>query len=227
MSSERFLFIVTAVAVVFFIQSIYSSSVENSLKILEKDSNYADLSKTEGLKYDLRYASSNNFLNKNMYGNFNRPFLHKIAAEKLNKAVQLLKEKNHDLNLLIFDALRPRSVQRILWESVKGTSKQKYVANPDRGSIHNYGFAVDLTIVDKNGKELDMGTEFDDFTPLAQPRLEKKFLKEKKLTQKQIDNRMLLRNAMTQAGFIQLQIEWWHFDALPAKIVRSKYKIIE
>ena len=101
------------------------------------------------------------------------------------------------------------------------------MANPKGGSIHNFGFALDLSILDEYGKELDMGTPFDDFTPLAEPRLEQKFLKEGKLTELQIKNRRLLRNVMEQSGFITLPVEWWHFDALPAAEVRLHYQIVE
>ncbi len=113
-----------------------------------------------------------------------------------------------------------------LWNRVKGTNQQPYVADPRRGSIHNYGFAVDLTLQDAGGKEVDMGTEFDHFGKLAQPALEDKFLKVGKLTQQQIDNRKLLRKVMKDAGFIQLPIEWWHFDALPEEVIRNKYEAI-
>jgi D-alanyl-D-alanine dipeptidase len=128
---------------------------------------------------------------------------------------------------VIYDALRPRSVQYVLWDKVKGTDRQKYVANPQHGSIHNFGFAVDVSILDENGKALDMGTPFDDFTALAQPRLEQAFLKAGKLTRQQLDNRLLLRKVMEDAGFIQLPVEWWHYDALPREKVMSEFEIVE
>jgi D-alanyl-D-alanine dipeptidase len=102
-----------------------------------------------------------------------------------------------------------------------------YVANPESGSVHNFGFAVDLSIVDGNGNELDMGTPYDTFNDLAQPQLEEKFFNAGKLSAQQIENRLLLRTAMEKAGFIQLPFEWWHFDALPKAEVKEKFKIIE
>lgn len=206
---------------------LHAGDIRESLAFLEASSEYINLSSVTGLKTDLRYASTNNFVGKDMYGEFNRLYLHKIAAEKIIKASQLLKKHNPELSLLIFDGLRPGAVQKILWDVVKGTAQQKYVANPEYGSVHNYGFAVDLTIVDQKGNELDMGTAYDDFTKLSQPRYESEFLKNGKLTNKQLENRKLLRKVMTEAGFIQLPLEWWHFDALPLKEVKSNYRIIE
>ncbi len=188
---------------------------------------YVDVSEYSGVASEIRYATSNNFVGENLYGDFNKPYLHQIAAEKLKVASANLQKSKPGWKLLIFDALRPRSIQKKLWDHVKGTNKSPYVANPDKGSVHNYGFAVDLSLQDENGKEIDMGTAFDSFEALAQPKLEDQFLKEGKLKPEQIENRKILRKAMTDAGFIQLPIEWWHFDALPAKELKKNYKIVE
>lgn len=176
---------------------------------------------------DLRYASTNNFMGKNVYGDFKETFLHQKAFVMLKKASEDLQKQNPGAKLIVFDALRPRSVQRVLFSFVKGTPEEKYVANPDKGSMHNYGFAVDLSILGADGKELDMGTPYDDFTDLSQPQLEEKFFKEGKLNPQQIANRKLLRKVMEDQGFKVLDHEWWHFDALPQTDVRSQYKIVE
>ena len=114
-----------------------------------------------------------------------------------------------------------------MWEIVKDTPEKIYVANPKSGSIHNYGSAVDLTVVDEKGVPLDMGTPYDFFGDLAQPKYENKFLKEGKLTQKQIENRKILRKSMENAGFKNISNEWWHFDAFPRAITKKRFKIIE
>ena len=206
---------------------LLAGQAADSLKALEADKNFSAIDTIPGVAIDLRYASTNNFMQENLYGDFNRAYLHTIAAEKLKKAAAGLQKIKPGWTLLLYDGLRPRSVQWLLWKRVKGTDQQPYVANPKRGSIHNYGFAVDLTLQDAQGNEVDMGTPFDHFGKLAQPTLEKKFLKQGKLTQQQVKNRRLLRQVMENAGFIQLPLEWWHFDALPKKQVKSKYKIIE
>lgn len=186
-----------------------------------------NVSSVPDVKLDFRYASSNNFLGKPVYGDFKQCYLQQIAAEKLKVAAKALVNKKPGWKLLIFDCLRPRSIQREMWSLVKRTPEQKYVANPDSGSMHNYGFAVDLSLVDESGREVDMGTPFDFFGPEAEPQKEAQFLQEGRLTQQEIDNRALLRKIMVDSGFIPLPIEWWHFDALDKTVVKSKYKIVE
>ena len=200
---------------------------EDTLQYLEHSQNYVLIKPGGNIVVDLRYASSNNFVGQNLYGGFSQAWLHRVAYIKLTKAARLLQKQRPGYRLKIYDALRPRSVQRVLWQKVKGSAQQKYVARPERGSIHNYGFAVDVSIVGPVGNELDMGTGFDDFRPLSQPRLEQHFRAIGQLSQNQLDNRLLLRTVMTRAGFTQLPLEWWHFDAMPAAKVRRGFSIIE
>lgn len=207
--------------------------MRNLVDSLLKHGDYREISSLPLITIDLRYASTNNFTGENIYGEFNKAFLHKLAAEKLLLAIQLLQKINSTRNhpghyqFLVFDALRPRSAQWKLWNKVVGTPQGPYIADPREGSIHNYGMSIDLTLIDnQSGKELDMGTEFDDFSPLAQPTLEEDFFRKGILGQQQMANRALLRNVMEQAGFRQLSIEWWHYDALPEEEVRGKYQII-
>jgi D-alanyl-D-alanine dipeptidase len=201
------------------------------MKAIEKDKDFVDISTFHGLFIDLRYASINNFMGINMYGPIygsgRRVFLHKDAAAKLAEAIKLLKKEKPGWSFLVFDALRPRSVQWMMWDKVKDTPQRKYVANPAIGSPHNYGMALDIGLTDGKHGEVDMGTGFDSFTPLAEPRHEKKYLKMGKLTKKQVANRMILRRAMTGAGFLQLSHEWWHYNALPEPEIRKKYQIVE
>ena len=208
------------------------SSQEKTLKPpdmtwLAHDPNYSDVSDIPNVHTDLRYGSENNFLRKNLYGDFSRCFLHRVAAEKFRRAAPALQETRPGWKLRVFDCLRPRSLQEKLFAAVKGTPSQQYVANPRTGSIHNYGLAVDLSLEDEHGHEVDMGTAFDDFTPLAQPAQERANLAAGKLSLEQVEHRLLLRKVMTQAGFIQLPIEWWHYDALPKGEVRKNFKIVE
>jgi D-alanyl-D-alanine dipeptidase len=184
---------------------------------------FARLDQIEGLKIDLRYATSDNFMNRNVYGEFRTAFLHRLAAEKLDQASKALRREHPGFSLLILDAFRPQAAQYVLWDHVKGTPQEAYVANPERGSMHSYGCAVDLTVLDEKGRELDMGTGFDSFIPLSQPKLEAQFLSEGKLSENQYKNRLILRSAMEEAGFIQLPHEWWHYDAFTGDEVRSKF----
>ncbi len=207
--------------------TVLAASVSESLQFVTSSTDYVEIRNSDSVALDLRYATTNNFTGKNLYQTFNRAFLHRIAAAKLERAAALLHAAHPAYKLVIFDALRPRSVQYVLWNVVRGTDQQKYVANPQGGSIHNFGFAVDLSVLDETGKELNMGTPFDDFAPLAQPRLEENFLESGKLTRQQLQNRHLLRHVMEEAGFIPLPIEWWHFDALPKDEIRKKFSIVE
>ena len=214
-------------ALLWFADLAGARSVEESIQFLSASPDFVELIETTALAIDLRYAGTNNFVGKDMYGKFKKAYLHKDAASKLDIAVKKLQKTRPGYKLVILDALRPRSVQWLLWEFVKGTAKEPYVANPIRGSVHNFGMAVDLSISDPQGRELDMGTDFDDFSQLSQPKLEERFYKERKLTLRQINNRKMLREIMTEAGFIQLPIEWWHYDALPMSEVKRNYIIIE
>ena len=191
------------------------------------NNNFKDLKEIPGIQIDLRYATANNFVGQNLYGNFREAKLHRLAFDKLKKANELLHRDHPELQLHVFDALRPLSVQKILFAKVAGTDQEKYVADPATGSVHNYGFAVDLTLANAEGHELDMGTGFDNFTPLAQPRFEEKMLKSGKLTSKQIENRLILRAAMLGAGFKIIPNEWWHFDALPIEELKAHFKLVE
>jgi D-alanyl-D-alanine dipeptidase len=179
------------------------------------------------LKIDLRYATTNNFMNEVLYTNVHRCFLQKETIIKLLKAYQLLIQQDAHLTFIIFDGARPQSVQYKMYDFVKKLHKTNYVASPTHGSMHNFGTAIDISLFDLNtNQEVDMGTPFDFFGPEAQPRFQQQMLYERKLTATQIKNRNLLRQVMKQAGFIAIQTEWWHFESFNKYIVRSKYKII-
>ncbi len=197
------------------------------MKMLENDKNYVDLSSFPHVVIALKYATTDNFMGINMYGPFNKAFLHKDSATKFRKAVEILQKEKPGWSFIVFDSLRPHSVQWIMWNRVKDTPQRKYVANAEIGSPHNYGMALDISLLDEKGKELDMGTGFDSFSGLSEPKLEDKFVKEGKLTQHQLNNRLILRKVMTEAGFLQLSHEWWHYNALPEPEIRKKYKIVE
>jgi len=188
---------------------------------------YRPLSALSHVLVEMRYATAARQLGEDLYGAFAAGYLHAEAYAKLEQAAVLLQGERPAWKLLVLDALRPRSAQRRLFEKVRGTPREKYVAQPETGSVHNFGFAVDITLQDEQGREVDMGTPYADLTPLASPRHEKRYLAAGSLTAAQVANRRLLRRVMEQAGFRQLPIEWWHFDALPGAKVRATYKIVE
>lgn len=119
------------------------------------------------------------------------------------------------------------SVQKRMWNKVKGTSKQKYVSNPARGGgLHNYGLAVDITIIDGNGIPLPMGTKFDHLGYEAGITNEQALLKSGKITKQELRNRLLLRKVMKQAGFRPLPSEWWHFNFCSRNYAKQHYKVM-
>jgi D-alanyl-D-alanine dipeptidase len=180
------------------------------------------------IQVDLKYTDPANFMKTDVYSpSLRHCFLQRSAASKLVKANNILKRQHSDLRLLVVDGLRPRHIQRRMWKYVRKTPMRSYVAEPSQGSMHNYGCAVDITIVDTSGNRLDMGTPVDHFGYLSQPRLEKYFFDTGKLTSGAVANRRLLRHVMLAAGFHSIPIEWWHFEAFEKKTIRSRYKIIE
>ena len=188
---------------------------------------FVEIIREMGVAIDIRYATANNFLGYDLYGGFDRLYLHRIAADQLVRAIDELKQRKPGWTLLVFDGLRPNRFQRLMWSAVRGTRQQSYVADPAVGSIHGYGLAVDASLADDRGQEVDMGTAFDAFTPLSEPQHEAAFMARGELTTKQVENRGLLRSVMTTAGFCDLPIEWWHFDAMPPAEVRGRFRLVE
>jgi len=182
-----------------------------------------------GVLVDLKYSTTDNFLQADVYGDLAEAYLQPDVLQKLKNAYTYLIHTDSSLTFLIYDAARPLSVQQKMWDivNVPGADKTEYVSNPLHGSIHNYGAAVDLTLCKRNGAALDMGTPFDYFGELAQPQIEGQFLSDGKLSKQQLDNRKLLRTVMQQAGFRQLPTEWWHYNACSRETAKIKYRIIE
>ena len=182
------------------------------------------------LLVELKYSTTDNFMKMDVYGDLETCYLRRVPAEMLEKAHSILKENHPNLRLLIYDGLRPRSIQWTLWNTLSDVpelERTNFVADPRSGSIHNFGAAVDLTVAHKNGVSLDMGTHYDYFGDLAFPRLEDSLVFVGDLKQEQVNNRLILRHAMTEAGFSPITTEWWHFDSFPYKETKTKFTIIE
>lgn len=178
-----------------------------------------------GITVDLKYATTNNFVHRNMYGNLKRAYLHPDAAKSLKKALQQLQSINKNYGFIIYDAARPVSVQRIMWNAVKGTKNQKYVAKPHRGGPHNYGIAVDISLTYR-GKPVDMGTPFDTFSTDAHITNEASLVKQGRISEQARKNRQLLRKVLTSNGFSTYSREWWHFTRYDMKYTRAHIKLL-
>ena len=193
------------------------------LEAVGSDPQFRHLSSIAGIAVDLRYATPDNFIGRDLYSPIDCAWLHRDAAAALEQAVAWLAAHRPDHHLLVLDALRPQRVQQQLWDALQGTELLGYIAEPARGSIHSFGMALDITIVGPDGQELDMGTSFDDLSERSHPALELTLLEKGEITEEQVAHRRLLRDAMFQAGFFGINSEWWHFDCGDRVLVRQTY----
>lgn len=215
-------------------------SLENIMRIQKLDS--IDKAKYRGLGLidirsinknifvDLKYAGKDNFMKMKLYEKLNKALLQKEVAKRLSACQIYLTKIDASLHLLVYDAIRPLSVQQKMWDaldSIPVSARVKFVSNPKNGSIHNYGAAVDLTICDQKGHPLDMGAGYDDIREIAYPKLEKKFLANGELTAEQLENRVLLRKVMVSQRFSNIDTEWWHFNACSRKVAKEQYVLLE
>jgi D-alanyl-D-alanine dipeptidase len=169
----------------------------------KRDADLIELTKlSKSIKLDIRYATADNFVGRAVYPEA-RAFLQRPAAEALLRVHKLLKKEG--LGLVIFDGYRPWSITKLFWEVVP-EDKRIFVANPQKGSKHNRGCAVDLSIFDlKTGKLIPMPSGFDEFTKRASPDYTGG-------TDEERANRDRLRKLMEAVGFTVNPNEWWHFD---------------
>ena len=188
---------------------------------------FRHLSSIEGIAVDLRYAGCDNFVGCDLYGALDCAWLHQLAATGLERAAQRLAQEAPGHRLLVLDALRPHRVQVRLWDHLEGTDLRQYVADPARGSIHSFGMALDVTLVAPDGRELDMGSGFDEMTELSHPVLEAQHLEGGRLTREQHRNRELLRAALVGSGFQGISNEWWHFEMLDRQHVRQHFTRVD
>jgi len=161
---------------------------------------------------DIRYATTNNFTKQKIYDS-PKCYARKHVALKLDAVQKELEKQVPRLGLKIWDVYRPLSAQKKMWAVMPD---QRYVMPPEKGSRHNRGCAVDLTLVDKNGNELEMPTEFDTFTKQAH----RDYMD---LPSHVIKNRQLLEDVMVKHGFVGMPTEWWHFDDVDWK----KYDLLD
>ncbi|OYU44855.1 MAG: D-alanyl-D-alanine dipeptidase [Burkholderiales bacterium PBB4] len=197
------------------------------LEQLQGHPDFRHLGTLPGLVVDLRYATEDNFVSRNLYGSNDCAWLHREAAAGLQAAQQSLSKSHPQLRMVVLDALRPHRVQEELWAYFKGSELRQYLADPARGSIHSYGMAVDVTLLDAQGAELDMGTGFDELSIVSHPQHEEVHLQQGLLTTTQLANRLLLRHTLQHYGFQGISTEWWHFDFGDRDRVRREFVRIE
>lgn len=180
------------------------------------------------IQVQLMYATPNNFTGKALYEDVRKAFVLPVVANKLAQAQRALKALHPDYSLRIYDAARPLSAQRAMWEVAKATGQTHYVANPERGNgLHNYGAAVDVTIVDGAGRPLPMGTPFDWFGPEAHITAEGQLVADGSITETELQNRLLLRKIMRDSGMLTIRSEWWHFELMRGARARQELQILD
>lgn len=227
-------------------ESVSAQSVDD-WDVAMKDCGLVDVQELDNeILVCLKYSTEDNFVGVDMYGDLERAYLEPAFAQRVVRAEQLLKERNPQLTLLIYDAARPISVQRRMRDIVKGTELESFVADGTRGGRHNYGVAVDLTIATLDGTPLDMGAEFDEFstasavkgTPDTSDASTRTIRVYRDYANSLVDsgvvsadaarNRMLLIEVMCEAGLVPYRREWWHFEELISiSETRAKYRLID
>ena len=155
-----------------------------------------------GVEVYMVYATPYNFMGRVLYDDLDEAYLVPEAMEKLKKANEILRKKRLDLHLVVYDAARPRSIQQQMWKVVENTELQDYVANPNvsGGGPHNYGVAVDVSLVDCTGHPIPMGSEYDYFGDRSRVDMEAQLIAEGEITWRELENRRLLREIMTEAS---------------------------
>jgi zinc D-Ala-D-Ala dipeptidase len=187
------------------------NSIENKHSVLDKqtyvnDTSFVNLKEySTDFVYDMKYATDDNFLKSKVY-NCAECYMRLKTAKALIKANSKFMKLGYKIKL--YDCYRPLDVQKKMWAIVSNPS---YVANPSKGSIHNRGGAVDITLVDGNGKELNMGTAFDFFGPEASHDY-------KNFPEEILQNRALFKKIMISSKFQSFDSEWWHYNLKNAKL---------
>lgn len=191
--------------------AVLEQSFAQDLKVVSRYSQYRDSVRHDSLQemveikssipsvdYDLRYATKGNFTREKLYKHSDKTFLRLPAAEALRKAADEFAKEGYTIK--IWDAYRPYYATKKMWDLIHD---DRYVADPSKGSGHNRGLAIDLTLM-KDGRDVNMGTGFDNFTDSAHRDF-------KNLPEIVLKNRLLLQTTMEKYGFKGLPTEWWHF----------------
>jgi zinc D-Ala-D-Ala dipeptidase len=205
-------------------EDVINSDVENNYGLIDVKS------LNQHLFVDLKYTTEDNFMHQILYKKIKKAYLQKEVAIRLSKCQDYLSTIDTNLHLLIYDALRPLSVQQEMWDAldtIPVNERTKFVSNPKNGSIHNYGAAIDITICNYKGEPLDMGANYDDIREIAYPKFEERFLESGELKLEQINNRKLLRKVMRSQSFSNITTEWWHFNACSRNEAKQRYQLVE
>lgn len=211
------------------INKLNSNNISRSIIVIDGDTLVPVNQFNSKIFIDLKYASSSNFMHRKLYDTLTTAYVQLSVARRLSACQQYLTKIDSNLHLLVYDGLRPLSVQWEMWkalDTIPVSERVKFVSNPANGSVHNYGAAVDLTICDNSKNPLDMGANYDDSRKIAYPSLESVFLASGELSEKQLMHRKLLRSVMISQQFSTIPTEWWHFNAYSRNVSKQKFSIV-
>ena len=193
-------FYTSVLSLVFVLTARSQQIVSENEKLVVNDTTFVNLRDySQDFFYDMKYATSDNFLKAKVY-DCAECYLRLKTVTALIDANKKFLRKGYRIK--IFDCYRPLDIQKKMWAIV---SNPQYVANPAKGSIHNRGGAVDITLINLQGAELEMGTSFDFFGKEAAHNY-------KNLSNKVKRNRNLLKSVMKSSGFNPFDSEWWHYN---------------
>ena len=217
------------IAMMLIVSSVWGQKKSDVEKQLEKIGLQNVTEEIPGIEVYMVYATPYNFMSRVLYEDLDEAYLVPEAMEKLRKANELLRKKRMDLHLVVYDAARPRSIQEQMWKVVENTELEDFVANPYKrgGGPHNYGVAVDVTLVDCTGHPIPMGSEYDYFGDRSRVDLEAELFEKGEINRRELLNRRLLREIMTEAGWLVEPSEWWHFNAMPIAEASKKLPVIK
>ena len=217
------------IAMMLIVSSVWGQKKSDIEKQLEKIGLQNVTEEIPGIEVYMVYATPYNFMGRVLYEDLDEAYLVPEAMEKLRKANELLRKKRMDLHLVVYDAARPRSIQEQMWKVVENTDLEDFVANPYKsgGGAHNYGVAVDVALVDCTGHPIPMGSEYDYFGDRSRVDLETELFEKGEINRRELLNRRLLREIMTEAGWLVEPSEWWHFNAMPITEASKKLPVIK
>lgn len=211
------------------VESINENALKKGMIVHKNDTLVPVDFYNKAIYWELKYATSDNFMHCILYDTLKVVYVQNQVAKKLAACQTYLSSINASYHLLVYDGLRPLSVQQEMWDAldtIPVAERGKFVSNPANGSVHNYGAAVDITICTTKNSPLDMGAGYDDIRKIAYPSLEAQFLASGELSKEQVANRQLLRKVLRHEGFINIPSEWWHFNEYARNRVKNTYNII-
>ena len=231
---------ITLYAALFTFNTLQAQELPNYDSLIRK-MGLVDISTLDkDILVELRYATTNNFMQQNIYGELRKAYFVPHFARKIAQAQQILRQRKPCYRLLIYDAARPQSAQHRMRQAVEGTPYTAYVAEASRGGRHNFGVAVDLTIADKDGRPLDMGAPFDHFgreawigdgrnTTLQHFKAYiAQMQKQGIISAEAAANRTLLVEIMDAVGLRPYAKEWWHYqERVSMSRTREIYKLLD